>query len=140
MVKISGQIQFAYNKKNKSDNKKISYEVKTKLYPFIEDFIVNNTKWKPMPKHFNGINGAKDDSRFISSMLTYGPNNKRMIEDIRKEVNQPYIMFSHREIIDAIVFIIQSLDIDVLTLKYLRKDTIEEYKSIWDKISERGHV
>jgi len=142
MIKIYGQLQHGYfnhNKiKNKSNNNKkvISYEVRTKLYPFIEDFLINKTKWRTMPKFFNG---NKDDSKFIASMLTYGPN-KKLLEDIRKEVNQPYIMFSHREIIDAIVFIVQRLDIDVLTIAYSRADTNEEYKSMWDKISERGHV
>lgn len=125
-----GHLQYKIGKPSKN----VSHKVKMELYPFIENFLVNKTKWKKMP-----VSHGKDDTRFISSMLTYGPN-KKLVEDIRKEVNQPHIMFSHREIIDAIVFIIQRLDIDIVTVEYTRTEVNEEYKSIWDKISERGHV
>lgn len=136
MKKFYGNLQFAYNKSRNPNKKKVDYKVVHELYPLVENFLINKTKWKKMPSAFNG---AKDDTKFVASMLTYGPN-KKLVDDIRKEANNPHIIYSHREIIDAIVFIIQRLDIDVLTIEYTRTEVNEKYKSIWDKISERGHV
>ncbi len=82
---------------------------------------------------------SKDDYNFIKTMLVSHAWYKRMMSDLEKRVNKLPYKFSDVDMFNTVICIIQQMDIDVLTLEYQREPD-ENFKSYWDKISERGHV
>jgi len=109
------------------------YLGKQYLYPAISDFIINKTKWKKMKAGY-----VQDNSNFIIAMINH-ISNRKVMGMLNKIVEKLPYRFSRKDILNAIVCIIQQNDIDVLTLEY-QSEPNEDFKSIWDKISERGHV
>ena len=64
---------------------------------------------------------------------------KRVIKITKFELP---IYFSKSDIIDTFIHFIYKMDIDVLTIEIIETidDDMSFRKSLWDKLSEKGHV
>ena len=114
--------------------KHIRANVRNVVYPHVENFIQNRINWKRL-----NLKEHRDSVSFLYDYLKRDPIGKRIIKTVKSELP---IHFSKSDIIDTFVHFIYKMDIDVLTIEIIETidDSVSFRKSLWDKLSEKGHV
>lgn len=125
-------------------NKHVTREEKEILYPIVEDTIKNKTTWVTLPE---GL--TMDQDSCLIKFFKYA-EGKRIYEYVHEQTkcsfdkellrlfSKDQIMtypFNRHEIINALVVHVKKHNIDFMTLRY-KNNGNQEFKSIWDKISE----
>ena len=114
--------------------KRVRSNIRNVIYPYVENFIQNRIKWKTL-----NLKEYRDSLSFLYDYLKKNSIGKRVIKITKFELP---IYFSKSDIIDTFIHFIYKMDIDVLTIEIIETidDDMSFRKSLWDKLSEKGHV